>query len=141
MDVSDISGSAFFKPADYLDAVAILVEPILVEEDVRNEYNGVVNVRDEVTADLMIWSSLADFANDTPVVLKRVKLTHSGLTRIAKKAVGGATIARVEEYTTKYRSTGFRLAKPDAEAYRLAVEAFEHRRSQIEAVAASAPPF
>jgi hypothetical protein len=141
MDLTDIASSSFFKPADYATAVALLVEPISVEENVRNEYNGQVTFRDEVTADITVWPTLEDLRAGRATVLNRVTITHASLSGVAKKAIGGATIARLEAFTTKYRSTSHRFVKPDPEAHRLAVEYYEQRRAQVEAAAAAAPPF
>jgi hypothetical protein len=142
LDPSDLAANTFFKPADYLSATALLVEPTHFAENVRNEYNGTVRYRDEVTATITVFNSPAELASKKPsAVLEGVVLTHAALVSTGRKAVGGCFASRLEPYTTKHGTQGFRFGDLNDASKRLCAEFFESREVEIRAAADQAPPF
>lgn len=87
---SALSGSSFFKPAAHKDAKALLIEPKSIERGVPNTYQGVTNLRDEVTADITVFDAVG--RSDE---LKDVKVTHAGIVNKVSRALGGAVVGIV----------------------------------------------
>jgi len=142
MDPSDLAASSYFKPSEYADATALLIEPTVLNEDVRNEFNDQVTYRDEVVARVTVFATPAELAGKRPtVILESTTLTHGAIVSTARRAIGGGFAARIEPYKTKYGNVGQRFGDLDDSVKRLIAEYYEQRKAEIDAAAAEAPPF
>src|SRR5687768_2262206 len=92
---SEIQGGSYFKPADYQNAVALLIEPKSVQRDVPNTYAGQTKNRDEVTADLTAFMSAGDLAAGKGVEVKGLTFTHPGLVNRLSRAIDEAVVGRM----------------------------------------------
>jgi len=134
---SDYAGASYFKPGDYMTALALLVEPKTIAKNVPSTYNNQVRNRDEVIADISVFANQADLDSATPSqVLKSTKVVHGMLTSTLEKILGGA-LAGVVSKTQTQAGSGyvFRDVTEDVEAK---VETYYKNRS---AAAAAAPSF
>lgn len=138
---SDFVGGAYFKPADHMTDIALLVEPKSIERNVPNEYQGRVTNRDEVTADITVFANTGAIESGTPTeIIKGAKVVHGMLTETLSKMLGEASVAIVAKIPTK-RGSGFvwRDASPDATAKVAAY--YEGRAAALEAALADVPDF
>lgn len=134
---SDYAGASFFKPKEYQNDLALLIEPKTIQRGVENTYNGKTTLRDEVVADISIFSNQAALESATPTtILKSAKVVHGMLTSTLEKVLGGAMVATVTTTATKSGS-GYVFRDVDA-ATEEAVG--NYYKSRSEAVAA-APSF
>jgi hypothetical protein len=101
--VSDHVTSGFFKPAEHMTNLALLVEPKSIARNVQSEYNGQIRTRDEVVADISIFANQADIDNKKPSqVLKSVKIVHALLTKDVEHFLpDGAICVRLKKVSTK----------------------------------------
>lgn len=99
---SDYAGSSYFKPKEYMNALALLVEPKSAAHDVPNEYRGKVSYRTEVVADITIFENQKQLEDGEPDnILKNCKIVHGMLSSTVEKIIGGAMVATVAEIDTK----------------------------------------
>ena len=138
---SDFVGGAYFKPAENMNALALLIEPKSITRDVPNTYNGKSSVRDEVLCDISIFANTDALRNGEPSeVIMAAKVVHGMLTDTLSKIMGEATIATIAKIPTQ-KGAGyvFRDASPEATA---AVTAYyDKRNAALEAAMADAPSF
>lgn len=134
---SDYAGNSFFKPKEHQTDLAILVEPKTIEKNVPSTYNGTTRVRDEVIADITVFSNQGALDNGQPSkIMKSCKVVHGMLTSTLEKILGGAMVATVTTTQTQAGSGYvFRDVDDQTEAK---VGAYYTARS---AAAASAPSF
>lgn len=134
---SDYAGASFFKPAEHMTDLALLIEPKTIERNVPSTYQGTTRNRDEVIADITVFSNQSDLDGGTPAkVMKSAKITHGMLTSTAEKILGGAMVATVTKIPTKGGS-GYVFRDVDAETEGK-VGAYYTARSEA---AANAPSF
>ena len=134
---SDYAGASYFKPADHMSDLALLIEPKTVDRDVPSTYQGTTRVRDEVIADISVFDNQAALESGTPSsVLKSTKVVHGMLTSTLSKILGGAMVATLTKTQTKAGS-GFVFRDADAATEKQVAAYFA---SRSEAVAA-APGF
>lgn len=137
--VADHVSSGYFKPADHMTALALLVEPKSIARNVPSEYKGQVRNRDEIVADLSIFENQADLNNNKPsTILKSVKVVHGMLTQALEHFIPeGAIVVQVTKVDTK-NGSGY-VFRDVTDATTLgAVKTYYDNRS---AAAASAPSF
>jgi hypothetical protein len=134
---SDYAGNSFFKPKEHQTDLAILVEPKTIEKNVPSTYNGTTRVRDEVIADITVFSNQGALDNGQPSkIMKSCKVVHGMLTSTLEKILGGAMVATVTTTQTQAGSGYvFRDVDDQTEAK---VGAYYTARSEA---AASAPSF
>lgn len=133
-------GGNFFKAADHVADVALVIEPKSVARDVKNEYEGRVSYRDEVTADISIFRNSEDVDKRQPsVVLKGAKITNKALTGEAEQHIGGAPLLVVVRKVKNYYVFTAEGVTPEAEA--AAIDWFTNREKAVQAAIADAPGF
>lgn len=80
MRTNTTGGGTFFKPAEYADVKAIMIEPKMYLEDRPN--GNFPGKRNELTADLTIFRNQESIdGNVEPEVLSNMLLTNIGLTQ------------------------------------------------------------
>lgn len=138
---SDYSGGAYFKPLEHMNDLALLVEPVRIDKDVPNEYQGRKSVRDEVTCTISVFANSDALNKGEPTqVIKQAKVVHGMLTDTLSKIIGQATIATVAKIPTKSGS-GYVWRDPSAEATAAVTAYYEGRAAAEEAAIADAPSF
>jgi len=86
MRTNTTGGGTYFKPAEYADVKAIMIEPKMFLEDRPNRLKGPDATRDEMTADLTIFRNQESIdGNVEPEVLSDMLITNPGLTSDFKK--------------------------------------------------------
>ena len=88
----------YFKPADYMTALALLVEPkeFIEQETYTDNQTKEEKTRDAVIADITVFSTTDDLDGKTePVVLHNNKITHNYLVSAANRALHGAMVGVV----------------------------------------------
>lgn len=134
---SDYAGASFFKPAEHMTDLALLIEPKTIERGVPSTYNNQTRIRDEVIADISVFSNQGDLDNAKPSkVLKSTKIVHGMLTSTVEKILGGAMVATVQKIPTQAGS-GYVFRDVDA-GTEAKVGAYYTARSEA---AAAAPSF
>ena len=97
MRTNTTGGGTFFKPAEYADVKAIMIEPKMYLEDRPN--GNFAGTRNELTADLTVFRNQESIdGNVEPEVLSNMLLTNIGLTQdfaLAKDRVE-ASVYRLE---------------------------------------------
>lgn len=138
---SDLGGGGFFKPADHMTALALLIEPKTIEKNVPNTHNGQTRNRDEVVADISVFENQAALDAGQPTnVLGKVKVVHGMLSRDLEKILGGAMVGTVTKIPTKAGSGYvFRDVDPAVEA--IVGEYYNTREKAVAEALASAPSF
>lgn len=138
---SDLGGGSFFKPADHMTALALLVEPKRIDKNVESTYQGTTRLRDEVTADITVFKTQEALEKGEPnEVLKSVKVAHGMLTGSLEKVMGGAMLGIVRKVPTKSGSGyAFRDVESDHEA--LVANYYTQREAAAAEAVAEAPSF
>lgn len=139
---SDFQGGAFFKPAEHMNDLALLIEPKKIDRDVRSEYQGNERIRDEVTADVTVFGTQESIDTKTPTAtMNGVRVTHGMLTGTLERILGGATVAVVRKVPTK-RGSGYAFRDVENQANIAKIgEFYTEREANIAEAAASAPAF
>lgn len=138
---SEYAGASFFKPKDHQTDIALLIEPKSIERNVPSTYKGVTRNRDEVLADITVFSNQAALDKGEPTgELKNTKVTHGMLTSTLEKILGGAMAGVVTKIPTQAgEGYVFRDVSPEDEAK---VEAYiEAREKAVEEALANTPDF
>jgi hypothetical protein len=133
---SDYAGNSYFKPANHMSDLALLVEPKTIDRNVESTYNNQTRLRDEVIADISVFENQAALESGTPTsVMKSTKVVHGMLTSTLEKILGGAMVATVTKIQTQAGS-GFVFRDVDA-ATEAQVGAYYSARSEAVAAAPS----
>ena len=112
---SDYAGASFFKPADHMSDLALLIEPKSVDRDVSSEYQGNVRLRDEVVCDISVFANQSALENGEPTtIIKSTKVVHGMLTSTVSKIIGGAMVATLNMAQTQ-KGSGFVFRDADVE--------------------------
>ena len=91
VDIPQVGG--FFKPADYGDAVAVVVEPKRLERQAPSKFGP----RDIMHADVTVFRSQADVEAGSPTELPGTQITGAALVRDLEPLVGNATVVTLEK--------------------------------------------
>lgn len=135
-------GSSYFKPAEFADAVALLVEPTSVQRDVPNTYAGVTKNRDEVTADVTAFNSAADLAAGKGVEFKGMTFTHPGITNRLSRAVGEAVVGKMgKKQFDKAPAPAWVIDDIDDAAFAQVEAYYDAREAAVAAALADVPDF
>lgn len=138
---SDFVGAAFFKPADHMLALALLIEPKSIQRDVPNTYMNVTRNRDEVVADVTVFSNTDSLREGVPSeVILSAKFVHGMLTDTLSKIMGEATIATIVKIPTKGGS-GFVFRDASDEATAAVTKYYEGREAAFAAALDDVPDF
>jgi|GEM_PF-4887062 len=112
---SDYAGASYFKPADHMSDLALLIEPKTIDKDVESTYQGSTRLRDEVIADVSVFANQAALENGEPsTIMKSTKIVHGMLTSTVGKILGGAMVATLTKVQTQAGS-GFVFRDADIE--------------------------
>ena len=112
---SDYAGASYFKPANHMNDLALLIEPKTIERNVPSTYAGQTRTRDEVISDVSVFSNQAALDSGVPTtILKSTKIVHGMLTSTVEKILGGAMVATLTKVQTQAGS-GFVFRDVDAE--------------------------
>lgn len=134
---SDYAGASFFKPKEHQTDLALLIEPKTIAKNVPSTYNNQTRNRDEVIADISVFSNQAALDSATPTqVMKSCKVVHGMLTSTLEKILGGAMVGVVTTTTTQAGS-GYVFRDVDSETEAKVGTYFTNRS----AAAAAAPSF
>ncbi len=133
---SEFAGGTFFKPAEHMTDIALLIEPKKIDRGVPNTYNGKTTMRDEVTADITVFATSEALDTGTPTeVMKSAKVVHTMLTSTLERLIDNAMVAVVRRVPTRSGSGfAFRDVEPAIES---AVSAFYEQREAAVAAALS----
>lgn len=133
---SDYAGASYFKPAEHMNDLALLIEPKTIDKDVASTYQNQTRVRDEVIADVTVFSNQSALESGEPTkVIKSTKVTHGMLTSTLAKILGGAMVATVTKTQTQAGS-GYVFRDVDA-AVEAQVGSYYTARSEAVAAAPS----
>lgn len=127
VDLPEVGG--YFKPADFEDADALLIEVLQFEPNRPDDMKGLVDV---VHANVTVF-----YAGQEPVTHPRVQINHNGLTRKLRSIVGNGTVQRLGKAKTKKGHDAWVWETPSAEAKTRALEFAK----ALEDAAADAPDF
>jgi hypothetical protein len=134
---SEFTGGGFFKPADHLTDLALLVEPKRIDRGVQNTYQGRITLRDEVTCDIAIFATSEALDTRTPTAtFKDVRVVHAMLTSTLERLIGGALVANVRKIPTKSGS-GYAFRDVDDPVQAAVSDYYDHREAQVTAALAS----
>lgn len=138
---SEFGGGAFFKPADHMNDLAILIEPKRIDKGVQSTYNNQTRLRDEVTADITIFGTEESLAKGEPTrVIKSGKVVHGMLTSTLERIIDGAMVAIVRKIPTQAgQGYVFRDVDPAVEAK--VGDYYTKRNAEVEANLADVPDF
>ena len=135
-------GSAYFKPAEFADAVALLIEPKSVQRDVPNTYAGVTKNRDEVTADVTAFQTAADLASGNGVVFPAMTFTHPGITNRLSRALDEAVVGKMgKKQFEKAPAPAWVVDDVDDATFDKVSEFYDAREEAVKAALASVPSF
>ncbi|MEV1109913.1 hypothetical protein AB0I95_14820 [Micromonospora sp. NPDC049751] len=138
---SAFSGGTFFKVAEHMTDLALLVEPKRIQKGVSNTYQGKTTLRDEVTADVTIFANSEALETGVPTeVIKDAKFVHNMLTSTLEQVMGGAMVGILRRIPTKNGSGYvFRDVAPEVESQ--VGDYYQKRESAIaDALASPAMP-
>ncbi|WP_405057034.1 hypothetical protein OG474_30400 [Kribbella sp. NBC_01505] len=104
----------------------------------RNEYEGKVTTRDEVTADITIFRNSQNVETKTPhEVVKDAVITHTALANEAERNIGQVLLCVVRKVKNYYAFQA--VTDPAVEA--AAGEYFERRDGELAEAMANVPAF
>ncbi|WP_432482553.1 hypothetical protein [Kineococcus esterisolvens] len=138
---SDFTGGAFFKPADHMNDLALLIEPKRIEKGVPNTYQGQTRIRDEVYADIAVFATSESLDKGEPTeTLKNAKVVHGMLTSTLEQAMGQAMVSIVRKIPTKGGS-GYVFRDTDASTEAKVADYYTKREAAIGEAMESVPDF
>lgn len=138
---SDLAGGSFFKPADHMTDLALLVEPKRIDKDVESTYNNVTRKRDEVVADVTVFKTQESLDRGEPTeVLKSVKIAHGMLTGSLEKVMGGAMLGVIRKVPTR-NGSGYAFRDVEADAEAKVATYYANRESALAEAMDDAPEF
>lgn len=143
-DISTLSGSAFFKPADHMHAVALLVEPKRIDKNVRSSYQGKERVRDEAVATITVFKTNEAVDTGQPTeVLSDVKVSQTMLVSTIERLLdtGQITLGVIRKVPTQ-NGSGYAFRPVESQDIAKKVVAYyEAREAALTAATESAPSF
>lgn len=129
---SDVSGGTFFKPAEHMNDLALLIEPTAIVKGVENTYQGRTTLRDEVTADITVFGTSEALEKGEPsAVMKGARVVHAMLTSTLERVMGGAMVAVVRKIPTRSGS-GFAFRDVEWETEAVVGAYFEQREAAVD---------
>lgn len=139
---SDFAGGSYLKPADHMNDLALLIEPISIEKNVPSTYQGTTRVRDEVLADITYFANIESIESGVPTSVENsVKVVHGMLAgTLERNGMGKAFAGIIRKIPTKAGS-GFAFRNVEPTHLAKVVTYLSARDAEAEANAASAPGF
>lgn len=140
---SDNSSGGFFKPADHANALGILFEPKSVKRDVPNTFKGVTKNRDEITADITIFTNQEQLdGKREPLIQKGVVIGYGGINSALEPELGGGAVAGiVRKRKSNNDNEYYALVDPDSATFSKIEAYYERREAARQAAVESAPDF
>lgn len=137
--VTEKRGS-YFKTKEYMNAIALIVEPKSIERDVPNEFRGEHRTRDEVLADITVFGTEESLTKGDPTeVLNNTIVTPGSLTREMGSAIGAVLLCNIRPAPN---GTGYALSHiTSGKEFDAAVSYYTGREKATADAAASAPSF
>lgn len=143
-EVEELSfGGVFFKPKDYVEATALLIEPSAFQSQVPGRFGP----KDQITADVTVFKDAAALSSGTPSeVLKGARISSSAdgaLTRDLKDRLGKAVIVYLDKVPSKQPGGNDAWVWRNVDgATKAAVVAYgQAREAALQAAMADAPSF
>lgn len=121
------SGSVggYFKPADYLNSLALLVEPKEMQFQVPDKYRGTV---DQVVCDITVFDNQKDVDSGEPSkVLENYVVKSAVLVDRFSQIIDSATIVALKKESFKNGNSGYVPVKPAPSIYAKVAEYYEAR--------------
>lgn len=139
---SEFQGGAYFKPAEHMNDLALLVEPKSIRRDVESTYQNVTRRRDEVTADVTIFANTEALDKGVPSeIQKGVVFTHGMLTGTLERILpSGATVAIIRKVPTKSGS-GYAFRDVEASVEAAVANYYTKRESAVAEALNNVPSF
>lgn len=138
---SEFAGGTFFKPAEHMNDLALMIEPKSIAKDRTHTYQGRSSVRDEVTADVTIFATEESLDKGTPTVIKNAVFTHGMLTSTLERVgMGGVTVAVIRKVPTKAGS-GYAFRDVDSATEGKVGNYYVNREKVITEALADVPDF
>lgn len=127
----------FFKPADHLGAVAILLEVQGFQAQAPSKYGP----KDSVTAEITVFKTQTDLDSGNATELGSVAIQYKGLTRGFEGLVGKATIAALGQAPTQSGQDAWVWRQVGSAASGKVAEYVQKRDAAREAAKANIPSF
>lgn len=138
---SEVARGEFFKPANHMTDLALLIEAKRIDRNVPNEYKGVTKPRDEVTADITIFGTSEALEKGVPTrVLRAAVVVHAGLTSRLEQAIGAPFLGVVRKQEMK-NGSGYTFEDCNAAVEEQVAAFYTKREAAIKAALADAPDF
>lgn len=137
---SEFNGGTFFKPAEHMNDLAIMVEPKRIDKNKEHTYQGRTSVRDEVVADVTIFPTEESLDKGEPTVIKNAIFTHGMLTGTLERVIGGVMVGIVRKIPTKAGS-GYAFRDVDASTEAKVGNYYVNREAAIKAALNDVPDF
>lgn len=138
---SDYAGASFFKPAEHMTDLALLIEPKTIARQVPSTYNGQTRMRDEVISDITVFADQAALNSGEPTkVMKSCKIVHGMLTSTVEKILGGAMVATVTKTQTQAGS-GYVFRDVDNPTEQAVAKFYEQREAEVSSALEAVPSF
>lgn len=140
---SDNVSGGFFKPAEHTNALGILFEPKSIKRDVPNTYKGVTKNRDEITADITVFTNQDHLdGKREPVIQKGVVIGYSGINSALEPELGGgAVVGIVRKKKSQEGNEYYALQDPDSATFAKIEAYYDGREAKRQAAIDSAPDF
>lgn len=133
------NNGTFFKPDEYVSAVALLIEPKRLEEQRPGSKYG---PKDTIHADITVFATQADLDAGKPTdVLKGAMIQQTYLVQDIVELVGKATVSTPIKKTFKSGSTGWVWQGVTAEIIGKVGQYGAARNAAVEADMDDAPSF
>jgi hypothetical protein len=128
------TGTPFFAPKNFNDAVAILFEPtkFLADQPAKEYGTGRDITEDRIVAHLTIFKNTEELANGTPSETGSYLFTHKGIVNTLKGAVGNQQVGIVRKKPGK-AGAFWSIMDVDAKTEQQVVDFYAAREKAAEA--------
>ncbi|GGN40073.1 hypothetical protein FHR83_007127 [Actinoplanes campanulatus] len=142
---SEFTGGAFLKPAEHMNDLALLVKPKRIDKNVESTYQGQTRVRDEVIADVTVFSTSESLEKGIPSrVIKGCKIAYGMLTgtleRILNEGPDGAIVSVIRKVPTS-KGSGYAFRDVEASVLAQVVKYAEALEAEVEKALSDVPDF
>lgn len=135
-------GGKFFKPAEHINDIAIVVEAQSLFHNATNAYKGNPQPRDEVTADITIFKSQESLERGAPdEVIKGGKIVHGALVNSVKENLPMEYHVIVRKESFSSGNSGYVFREVDAGTGKKLVAYLDKRDAELKAALESVPDF
>lgn len=141
---SEYLASSFFKPADHMLDLALIVEPKQILKDQPNEYQGRKSLRDEAIADVTVFANSESLDKGEPTeVLRNCKIVHGMLVGSCEQILNSdkpALLGVVQKIPTK-NGSGYAFRDTDTVTTDKVIAYWQKRDEKRAAAAEDMPDF